>query len=485
MSWNRALIAAVVIGMIETLPGSAAADIVGDLRDAVATALREQQARTQPPPEPQRPPVPEPAPAASGAGGAPPPAPLSAEERRIRDEKRARRAAERARNMAAQSALKAFGFDVGAVDGDLGRRSQAAIAEFQTYLGYPATGVLDDEQRRLLLDSQRRLRAGEEARYPGVVAAEGERGLLKAFNDPDYAEVSEPPVTTRSVPDVPPPPAPEDRSASVETAPPPVMPDPVPTVETSAPGGVAEEDAPGGPLDLPELLPTEGRAVSMDDRCEIVELTTATNQGPIQAATMSDPSQALSEQFCAARNYAIAAGENTAASNQASTAQLLAACDRISAAMAPVRAGLARETPEVVAAQASAASGRLNAASAAIYGRICLGLGYRRDDPEMALSAGLLLVGAGHMAYAEVIGHHLREGFGVAAAPGAAAPWYIAAIAALEDNATPAFLPSKTRERVGVIRAALGAQVRASGPAPVAGLVPAGQPLPNVEVIAK
>ena len=47
---------------------------------------------------------------------------------------------QRYQNRQVQSALNYFGFPVGTPDGVLGSRSREAIAGYQAYLMYPATG---------------------------------------------------------------------------------------------------------------------------------------------------------------------------------------------------------------------------------------------------------------------------------------------------------------------------------------------------------
>ena len=53
-----------------------------------------------------------------------------------------------------QQKLKELGFDAGPVNGDLGLKTQAAIAQFQLANTLPASGSLDDETL-LALDVQR------------------------------------------------------------------------------------------------------------------------------------------------------------------------------------------------------------------------------------------------------------------------------------------------------------------------------------------
>lgn len=387
--------------------------------------------------------------------------------------------AERQGNIDVQTALNGFGFNVGTADGSLGPRSRAAISDYQQYLGYPPSGYLDDNQRWRLLDSYRRLQQGEGARYQQVVAAEGTRGLLRAFNDPSYiGRYGVPPNADPSGSAYP------GTVAGTPQAIPQPGPQPGPQPSPQPAPQVAQAAGPSGGMitpitTLPPLVPNGVAAQSMADRCEFVELTTKTN-GPIRVADMSDPAQALSEQFCEARSYAISVSQSMSANIKASEEQLASACQTVSTAMAPTRAALAGDTPEAIVAKARAANVQIGlgeAANAATYGQICLGLGYRRDDAEMALSAGLLLVGAGFQPYGETVGHHLREGFGVGESTDAALPWYKAALAALDANAQPAFLPSKTGERSGVIRAAIeSGQIRADAATTIPGTVPAALP---------
>ncbi len=61
--------------------------------------------------------------------------------------------AQRRANSSVQAALNFFGFDVGPVDGIIGRKTRAGVGEFQAFMGYDATGNLTHEQRRFLLAS--------------------------------------------------------------------------------------------------------------------------------------------------------------------------------------------------------------------------------------------------------------------------------------------------------------------------------------------
>ena len=67
------------------------------------------------------------------------------------------------------------------------------------------------------------------------------------------------------------------------------------------------------------------------------------------------------------------------------------------------------------------------------------------------------MVAAGQMPYSEVMGHHLRWGFGTDKSGTYSEDWYTTALSAMDQGAEPAFLPSKTVERNTIIRGALAA----------------------------
>ena len=85
--------------------------------------------------------------------------------------------------------------------------------------------------------------------------------------------------------------------------------------------------------------------------------------------------------------------------------------------------------------------------------RVCLAVGYAQDDMRMAMGSALMLVALGEPAYGELLGHHLREGFGTTTRPELAAGWYDASITALEQGAAPAFMPGQP-ERATLLRTA-------------------------------
>ena len=90
-------------------------------------------------------------------------------------------------------------------------------------------------------------------------------------------------------------------------------------------------------------------------------------------------------------------------------------------------------------------------------GRICLSVGYETDDAAMALSAALALSSQGQTSYGELVGHHLREGFGVTANAAAAQNWLLSTVDAIAAGAPAAFLATEASGRGAIIRAAYGA----------------------------
>lgn len=72
----------------------------------------------------------------------------------------ARYSATRAYNRETQTALNYFGFNAGSPDGVMGRRSKAAITQYQVYVGFPATGNLTQYERDFLVTSYNRAQVG-------------------------------------------------------------------------------------------------------------------------------------------------------------------------------------------------------------------------------------------------------------------------------------------------------------------------------------
>ncbi len=347
----------------------------------------------------------------------------------------------RQQNREVQAALNAFGFNAGVVDGVLGSRSRTAVSNYQAYMGYPITGYLKEYERANLVSSHQRLNAGGGNAYPEVVAHEGTRGLLKAFADPNYA--------TRY------------GAAPVQTA------EPATTVAatTVAPSALA-------PLDLTAVTPVN----SMLKHCDMVESQTRVNKGVILASNVTNADQALGEQFCEARDYSIDQLNALKSAANLDDAQLVDACGQITDAMSQVTALVDQYSIQDIAVSARTvvnqiANGDMDTATG--YGQLCLGMGYREDDAPMALAGAVVMLGAGKVPYAEMVGHHLRWGFGTAQAPLQASAWYNAALSAMANGATPAVLPAKSEERNAIINASINNPVGTVQPVQTSGGLPA------------
>ena len=344
----------------------------------------------------------------------------------------------RQQNRDVQSALNAFGFDAGVVDGALGSRSRAAISSYQAYMGYPVSGYLQGYERTTLVSAYQRLNAGGGAAYPQVVANEGTRGLLKAFSDPNYASKYNQQ-------------APGGTTTASVTAPAPV---PAPAPTTAAASTQPVTSAALAPLDLTATTP----AASMVKYCDTIERQTRANNGVVLASNVTDPNQALGEQFCAARDYSIDQLFAIQTAANLTDEQILTACDQITTAMSDITSKVDRYTIQRISVDANAvvdglANGDMD--TGAGYGQLCMGMGYREDNAEMALAGAVVMMGVGQQPYAEMVGHHLRSGFGTEVAPIEASAWYNTALTAMENGATPAVLPAEAAERNAVIDAAV------------------------------
>lgn len=353
---------------------------------------------------------------------------------------------QRQQNREVQSALNGFGFPVGTVDGALGRKSRAAISNYQSYMGYQPTGYLEDYQRSGLVGAHQRLQAGGGAAYPEVVANEGTKGLLKAFQDPNYANryrQNNNGVQSAGYQDNSNAFANQGQNNNGFNS------VPVTTAPTQAPTTFA-------PLDL-----SLGQApISMAAHCDLVTGMTQANQGRILAGPVQDPEQALGEQFCEARTYSITQSQTLLANARQTEEQFSTSCKQIADAVAPATSQIGSQDVKLVATSAQQITNGLfnnDTNTATAYGQICMGLGYRQDDATVALGAATVLLATGQMPYAEVMGHHLRWGFGTTKAPAAASGWYQTALSSMEQGSQPVFLPSKAAERNAIIQASLAA----------------------------
>lgn len=333
-----------------------------------------------------------------------------------------------------QASLNYFGFPAGRVDGQLGQKTRNAVSSYQVYLGYPVTGQLSPFEQELLISSYNRAQAGGYQTAQLVASSpEGTRSLLKKFRA-EMAGGSGGQVNTTVVvnPMVVQPQAPAS----------------APVVEAAAMPSFSAS----GQDSMPSFLGGSAQ-VSLASHCNKVSLLTNSNGGFVTEASMVDADQALNEQFCLARTYAVSQGEDMISKVQGFTPdQIAQQCEGLAPPMSDQVAALSIKPREAVLADTSnfvLASG-MSPAQLGGTAKICLSVGYRTDNMEVALASALLLVALGERPYGELLGHHLSQGVGAARRPDLAQAWYADSLNALASGATAVFAPGQT-ERIGLL----------------------------------
>ncbi len=349
---------------------------------------------------------------------------------------------QREQNREVQVALNYFGFPAGSPDGIVGSGTRSAISQYQTHMGYGPTGQLSDYERSFLVTSYQRALAGGALTQQQIAAnGQGPRGLLLAYRDEAAGVPQAAPQQVYA-------PAPEPEVAPA-----------VPQVMALTPE--PEPSAPAVPSFAGPALPSflggdQSVQASLASHCNKVSLLTNTNGGYMTVASMTDPSVALGEQFCLARTYAIAQGEDMAAKVQGFTPQEIAAqCATFGPALKDQVAELSLKPEAEVTQSVSSFILTTGMAPAQLEAtaKICLSVGYRTDNMDVAIGSALLLTTLGDKVYAELLGHHLAQGFGVSKRPDLALAWYDTALDAL-DNGTPAVFVPGQPGRADVIRKA-------------------------------
>lgn len=231
---------------------------------------------------------------------------------------------------------------------------------------------------------------------------------------------------------------------------------------------------------MPNFFGGQQSAPSLASYCNKVNLLTSTNGGFTTEGNMTDPNLALGEQMCLARTYAISNGEELAAKVQGATPdQIVAQCkqfapllkEQVSAVSLQPREDVIRSVAGFVLSTGMAPD------QLEMTARICLSVGYRTDDMGVAMGSGLLLVALGQAPYAELLGHHLSQGYGATERGDLALAWYGHAFDALGNGATAVFAPGQP-ERLGLLKkASMMLNGNAGMAAPVTQPVQAGLPM--------
>ncbi len=368
-----------------------------------------------------------------------------------------------------QSSLNYFGFDAGQVDGQLGRKTRDAVSQYQAYLGYPVTGKLSTFEQNLLVSSYNRAQAGGYAVHQQVAAnPDGTRGLLKAYRA-EMAGQTAPAVAGNTTIVV----APQAPAAAPAAA----------TTTLAGASALATAVAPAATMAMPNFMGA-GSQASLASHCNTVSLVTNTNGGFVTLAGMSDPDTALNEQFCLARTYAIAKSEELVGKIQGFTPdQVAAQCTAFGPAMKDHVAALSLKPRDAVAAEVAAFIPTTGMAPAQLVGtaRICLGVGYRTDNMDVAVGSALLLYTLGEGVYGELMGHHLAQGFGPAKRNDLALAWYEAGVSAVDTGASAVFVPGQP-ERTELIRQAAARMNGAPVPAQPIVQPASGTALPSFSI---
>lgn len=390
--------------------------------------------------------------------------------------------AQRADNVAVQSALNYFGFNAGSPDGVLGRNSRSAISAYQATLSYPATGQLTQYEKDFLLSSHNRALAGGYATNQMIASNPmGSRGLLIAYRDqmngapvpmaPPVAAMPTAPavVPATTVVVAPQLAAPVAAPAAAPVAAPVAVPEPAPVAPPAPEVLEAAAPAPAAPKALMPNFAAAAAAPSLASHCNAVSLLTNANGGFSTLDSLSDPKVVLNEQFCLARTYAIASSEQMIGKLQGFTPdQIAEQCRTLAPLLKDQVASLSLKPRDEVKQEVAGfvLDSGMTPAQMADTAKICLGTGYRIDDVQVALASALLLDVLGEPVYGELLGHHLSQGFGAPRRSDLALAWYEEGVNALESGATPVFAPGQSG-RAELIRAA------ASLPATEAGVIPA------------
>ncbi|MBU0641813.1 MAG: peptidoglycan-binding protein [Alphaproteobacteria bacterium] len=370
-----------------------------------------------------------------------------------------------------QASLNYFGFNAGSVDGQLGKKTRDAVSAYQVYLGYPITGQLSPFEQELLISSYNRAQAGGYQTTQLVASnPEGTRGLLKMYRS-EMASGGAGGATMAIVPGTTP-------GTTVVVNP--VMPAPQAPAAATLPSFAAATPEPT----LPSFLGA-GTQVSLASHCNTVSLLTNSNGGFVTEASMVDANQALNEQFCLARTYAISQGEDMISKVQGFTPdQIAAQCEGLAPPMAAQVAALSIKPRDAVLAETSTfvLNSGMSPAQLAGTAKICLSVGYRTDNMDVALASSLMLVAVGERAYGELLGHHLSQGVGVTQRPDLAQAWYEDTLTALATGVPAVFAPGQA-ERAGLLRkASMSLNGGAAIAAPTAVVPASGTALPAFSI---
>ncbi len=354
--------------------------------------------------------------------------------------------ATRTANREVQVALNYFGFPVGTPDGAIGPKSRAAISEYQATLGFVPTGDLNAFERDLLVSSYYRAQAGGATTMAQIAQnPRGAKGLLIGYRD-ERLGVGQPAAGQMAA-------APQAPGATMgfAAAGPSAVAAAVPQF-----GAAATPTPAAGATGLPSFMGQGATQASLASHCNKISLVTNSNGGFVTQVTMTDPAFTLSEQFCLARTYAIAQGEELVAKIAGFTPQQIAEqCAGFGPVLKDHVAAISVKSREEVMQGVSGFVLGSGMAPAQLSGtaKICLGVGYVTDNMDVAIGSALVLSVLGEQGYGELLGHHLISGIGAAQRADLALPWFDMGHDAEANGAAPVFAPGMG-DRAALVRLA-------------------------------
>lgn len=346
--------------------------------------------------------------------------------------------AQREANREVQVALNYFGFPVGTPDGAIGPKSRGAISQYQALLGFAPTGNLNSWEQDLLVQSYYRAQAGGAQTMQQVASdPRGTKSLLFSYRDEKLGVGAAPGGQMAAA-------APAAPQAGFVAA------------GASAVASVVPQFGTPAASTLPSFMGQGATQVSLASHCNKVSLVTNSNGGFVTQVTMRDPAFTLSEQFCLARTYAIAQGEELVSKVAGFTSQQITQqCEGFGPAMQEHVSALSLKSREEVMQDVSGfvLSSGMAPAQLAGTAKICLGVGYVTDNMNVSVGSALILTTVGETAYAELVGHHLASGIGTAQRMDLALPWFDQSYATGSDGTTQVFAPGMA-DRAELIRLA-------------------------------
>jgi len=295
-----------------------------------------------------------------------------------------------------QRALLALGFYQGDINGKMDKPTQQAVTAFQTRLGEKPTGSLTSGQRQILLANY-----AQTTRPAATTAAAQPSGLMAMIAAGGGAAATQT-ITPGA-------------AASSTTAAPPEAPR-APFFAT-----VCRDDAAAVPASTPAIQTLGSLRLTPD-------------------------------QFCVARSAALAeASDVLVASGQNDIAAVRSGCDSFADGMKP-RVAAAATDPAATLQQALRKDfAKTPADTSAPNFKICLGIGYAEDRPDLILASSFGLIGIGEIGYGELVGGVLGVGLPPYDQKTRAAEWLDLTATQIEKGAR-SIVGEFGQDRAGILR---------------------------------